>query len=273
MAGILITGAADGLGRIAAENLQAAGHDLTVHARHHDRLDSLRPLVDEGASAVVGDLAEVDQVRGIVAQAKAIGGFDAVIHNAGVLRGAHLLPVNVVAPYLLTALLPRPRRLIHLSSGLHHGGHPTLEGLDWAGAEETATYADSKLMVTALTVVVDRLWSETASHAVDLGWVPTRMGGAAATGDLQEGARTQEWMAVTDDAAADVGGYWHHRRREEPHGPVHDDQFQEQLLAALAEYTGVELGRNRGPLQGDADPNHLGTAVTRTMDYGRVVPG
>ncbi|GAA3073804.1 MULTISPECIES: SDR family NAD(P)-dependent oxidoreductase [Actinomycetes] len=241
MARILITGSTDGLGRIAAEHLQAAGHHVTVHARDDHRRASLRPLVDDGASAVVGDLADREQVRDIVAQAEELGGFDAVIHNAGVLRGAHLLPVNVVAPYLLTALLPRPRRLIILSSGLHHGGHPALEGLDWAGEQETATYADTKLMATGLAAAVERRWPETASHAVDPGWVPTRMGGASATGDLREGTRTQEWLAVTADAAADVGGYWHHRRREEPHAAVHDEQFQGQLLAALAQHTGVTL--------------------------------
>jgi quercetin dioxygenase-like cupin family protein len=47
---------------------------------------------------------------------------DAVIQNAGC--GAHrrLWPVNIVAPYLLTALLRGPRRLVYLSSGSHFVG-------------------------------------------------------------------------------------------------------------------------------------------------------
>ena len=32
---------------------------------------------------------------------------DAVIHNAGVRSGPAVMPVNIIAPYLLTALLPR----------------------------------------------------------------------------------------------------------------------------------------------------------------------
>jgi hypothetical protein len=52
-----------------------------------------------------------------------------VIHNAGVLSGPHLLPVNVVAPYLLTALV-RAERLVYLSSDMHRGGRPTVAGLD-----------------------------------------------------------------------------------------------------------------------------------------------
>ena len=58
---------------------------------------------------------------------------DAVIHNAGVYTGPQVLPVNVVAPYLLTALMERPRRLVYLSSGMHRGGRPDVSALDWTG--------------------------------------------------------------------------------------------------------------------------------------------
>jgi hypothetical protein len=37
-----------------------------------------------------------------------LGRMDAVIHNAGIYIGPHDLPVNVVAPYLLTMLIDRP---------------------------------------------------------------------------------------------------------------------------------------------------------------------
>ena len=56
---------------------------------------------------------------------------DAVIHNAGVYSGPQVLPVNVVAPYLLTALMRRPKRLIYLSSSMHTGGRTALSGMDW----------------------------------------------------------------------------------------------------------------------------------------------
>ena len=56
---------------------------------------------------------------------------DAVIHNAGVLGGPQVLPVNAVAPYLLTALIHRPERLVYLTSGMHRGGRARLTGIDW----------------------------------------------------------------------------------------------------------------------------------------------
>jgi hypothetical protein len=39
-------------------------------------------------------------------------------------------PVNIVAPYLLTALIDRPQRLVYLSSSDHYRGRPSLEGVD-----------------------------------------------------------------------------------------------------------------------------------------------
>jgi hypothetical protein len=54
---------------------------------------------------VVGDLADVDDTRRVAEQVNGLGCMDAVIHNAGVYSGPSVLPVNVVAPYLLAVLL------------------------------------------------------------------------------------------------------------------------------------------------------------------------
>src|SRR4051794_32764189 len=104
MARIFITGSADGLGRLAAQTLLDQGHQVVVHARTQDRLAALQDLLDRGAAGVVGDLADEAQTRGLAEQVDALGRMDAVIHNAGVYDGPHILAVNVVAPYLLTAL-------------------------------------------------------------------------------------------------------------------------------------------------------------------------
>ncbi len=94
----------------------------------------MRDLLDSGAAAVLGDLSDLDETRGVADQANRLGPMDTVIHNAGVLAGPHVLPVNVVAPYLLTALIHRPRRLIYLSSSMHRGGRasPDRHRLEWA---------------------------------------------------------------------------------------------------------------------------------------------
>jgi NAD(P)-dependent dehydrogenase (short-subunit alcohol dehydrogenase family) len=244
MARIFITGSADGLGRAAAHTLLSEGHRVVVHARAKHRLAAVHDLLARGADAVTGDLADLRQVRDVADQVNALGQMDAVIHNAGVYSGPAVLPVNVVAPYLLTVLLQRPGRLVYLGSGMHQGGRPALQGLDWSGGRETGSYSDSKLFVTTLAAAVARLWPDVLSNAVDPGWVPTRMGGPNAPDDLRLGHRTQEWLAASDDAEArTTGGYWHHQRRAAPHPSVHDPAFQDRLLDALARAAGAPLAR------------------------------
>jgi NAD(P)-dependent dehydrogenase (short-subunit alcohol dehydrogenase family) len=241
MARVFITGSADGLGRLAARTLLDDGHEVVVHARNGDRLEAVRDLVDRGAAAVVGDLSDLEQTRSIARDVNRLGRMDAVIHNAGVYTGPHVLPVNVIAPYVLTALILRPQRLVYLSSGLHRSGRARLTGIDWSG-RASGSYADSKLFVTTLAVAVARRWPDVLSNAVDPGWVPTRMGGPGAPDDLRLGHLTQEWLASSEDAGARTsGGYWYQRRRTEPHAAVHDRRFQDDLLAELERFTGARL--------------------------------
>ncbi|MFE2474851.1 SDR family NAD(P)-dependent oxidoreductase [Streptomyces sp. NPDC059389] len=242
---IFVTGSADGLGRAAALSLLSAGHEVVVHARNQERAAVLAPLLEQGAGIVVGDFTDRDAVRRIAEELNDAEPLDAVIHNAGVWSGPAVMPVNIIAPYLLTALLRGPRRLVYLSSGSHFDGHPhsssSLAGIDWRG-EHPGSYADSKLFVTALAAAVARLRPGVPSNAVDPGWVPTRMGGPHAPDDLELGHRTQEWLATSGEPPAlTSGGYWYHRRQQPPHRAVHDRAFQDRLLQALARETGAEL--------------------------------
>src|SRR5947209_11674266 len=242
MARVFITGSTDGLGRAAAQTLLEDRHNVVVHARNTDRLTALQDLVDRGAAAVLGDLSDLEETRDVADQVNRLGPMDAVIHNAGVISGPHVLPVNVVAPYLLTALIERPRRLIYLSSSMHRGGRAGLSGMGWSGQRTTGSYSDSKLLVTTLAIAVARIWPDVLSNAVDPGWVPTKMGGPGAPDDLRLGHLTQEWLATSDDPQAlTSGGYWHHQRRAEPAPAAGDPRFQDELLEDLARFTATPL--------------------------------
>ena len=242
MARILITGSADGLGRAAAETLLDAGHEVVVHVRNAERLAAVEHLAARGAPVVTGDLAVLGQTRALADQVNGLGRMDAVIHNAGVLGGPSVLPVNVVAPYVLTALITPPRRLVYLSSGMHRGGRPARDGMDWSGRRATGSYSDSKLFVTALAAAIARLSPDVLSNSVDPGWVPTRMGGRGAPDDLRLGHLTQEWLATSDDAEARTsGGYWFHQRRQPPHRAALDERFQDALVDELGRFTGIPL--------------------------------
>jgi NAD(P)-dependent dehydrogenase (short-subunit alcohol dehydrogenase family) len=179
---------------------------------------------------------------------------DAVIHNAGIFREAargntpeghaKVLAVNVLAPYVLTALIERPDRLVYLSSGMHRGGEGPLDDIDWSKRswDTYRAYSESKLYVTALAFAVARQWPRVLSNAVDPGWVPTKMGGRGAPDDLEAGHLTQTWLATSDDPAAmSSGGLWYHRKRQEPAPQALDAHFQDELLAKLAALTGVKL--------------------------------
>jgi NAD(P)-dependent dehydrogenase (short-subunit alcohol dehydrogenase family) len=251
---IFITGSTDGLGRAAAGVLMGEGHDVVLHARTRERAAALRDLAPVAAGVVIGDLSSAAETRELAGQVNQIGRMDAVIHNAGIFLEpsrsptadghAKTLAVNTLAPYLLTALIGRPDRLVYLSSGLHHGGAGSLRDIDWTGRPWNAgrAYAESKLYVTALAMTLARVWPGVLSNAVDPGWVPTRMGGPNATGDLEMGYLTQAWLAASTDAAATVsGGYWYHRQQQAPAAQARDPAFQDELIDRLAALTGVAL--------------------------------
>jgi NAD(P)-dependent dehydrogenase (short-subunit alcohol dehydrogenase family) len=254
MGRIFVTGSTDGLGRAAAQALIEGGHQVVLHARSLARAEAVADLAPRAAGVVIGDLGSAVETRGIADQVNRIGRMDAVIHNAGVYRRqgrdptpeghARTLAVNTLAPYVLTALIERPRRLIYLSSGMHRSGSSSLRDIDWIERrwDESQAYSDSKLYVTALAFAIARSWPEVLSNAVDPGWVPTKMGGAGAPDDLVMGHLTQTWLAVSDDPAATVTGrYWHHREVRRAATEAVDPVFQDRLLAKLAELTGVSL--------------------------------
>lgn len=254
MARVFITGSTDGLGLAAAQSLLSDGHHVVLHARSAQRASELGQLREQVDGVVIGDLASAQEVREIADQVNAIGHMDAVIHNAGLYavpeRGstpeghATLLAVNTLAPYMLTALIERPTRIIYLSSSLHRGGEGSLEDIDWTARawDSPRAYAESKLHMIALAFAIARYCPDVLSNAVDPGWVRTRMGGAGAPVDRETGQRTQSWLAVSDDPTAlSSGAYWHDLRRQEPAAEPADMRFQDRLVARLADLTGMEI--------------------------------
>lgn len=254
MSTVFITGSADGLGREAARSLLDEGHRVVLHVRSRDRIGAVRDLAPRSLGVVIGDLASAAETHGVAEQVNRLGRMDAVIHNAGIYDSAtrdataeghaRILAVNALAPYLLTALIERPSRLVYLTSGMHRGGEGSLPDIDWLKRKwnPTQAYSESKLHVAALAAALARRWPEVLANAVDPGWVPTRMGGKNAPDRLEDGYRTQTWLAVANEATVKVsGGLWHHRKRITPAAEVSDPAFQDGLLEQLAALTGVPL--------------------------------
>lgn len=240
MAKIFITGSADGLGALSANALISQGHQVILHARNAARRNDALKRVPAAESVLIADLSSMEETKKLADQVNTLGPFDAVIHNAGVYQvsSKEILAVNTLAPYILTCLIQRPRRLIYLSSGMHLHGRLNLDTLQ----KDTSriTYSDSKLHVVTLAMAVARKWPEVYANAVDPGWVPTKMGGHGAPDDLQKGYETQVWLSVSNDDKAKVSGRYFHHQTERRHKPdAADTMLQEKFLNLCESITGV----------------------------------
>ena len=214
MARIFITGAADGLGRLAAKALISEGHKVVLHARNLSRGREALTNVPGAETVFTGDLSSIEETTELGKQVNNSGLFDAVIHNAGVYQVSSktTFAVNTLAPYILTCLIRKPKRLIYLTSGMHLQGRPNFEGFN--RDTDSISYSDSKLHVLMLAMTAARKWPDVYSNALDPGWVPTKMGGRSAPDDLQKGYETQVWLAVSnDDNARVTGRYFHHQKQ------------------------------------------------------------
>jgi NAD(P)-dependent dehydrogenase (short-subunit alcohol dehydrogenase family) len=240
MARIFITGSADGLGQLAAKALIGQGHKVVLHARNTERGCDAIKKNPEAETVVTGDLSDIEATKDVAHKVNQLGRFDAVIHNAGVYQTSskEIFAVNTLAPYILTCLIQKPKRLIYLSSGMHLQGRAKLD--DFKTNNSRITYSDSKLYVLMLCMAVARKWPDVYSNAVDPGWVPTKMGGRGAPDDLQKGYETQVWLAVSNEEKAKVSGCYFFHQVERHHNPEADDVLlQERFLNLCKEITDV----------------------------------
>ena len=256
MARVFITGSADGLGLMVGQLLANQGHRVVLHARNDARAADAKRAASKAEAVVVGDLASIAATKDLAGQVNAHGSFDTVIHNAAVgfqeshrvtADGLpHVFAINTLAPYILTALIERPKRLVYLSSGMHDRASAHLDDILWRKRrwDGSSAYAESKLHDVMLAFAVARLWPNVLSNALTPGWVATKMGGAGAPDDIDQAHLTQAWLATSDDPAArTTGGYFYHLKRREPNPETRDVALQDRLLDICREISGVELPR------------------------------
>ena len=254
MSRIFISGSSTGLGLMTAELLSSQGHNVVIHARNANRAEDAVRALPEAEAVVIGDLETIAGTTSVAAQVNALGRFDAVIHNAavGYREGPrttsdglpHVFAINTLSAYLLTALIERPKRLVYLSSGMHHHVDAHLDDILWKKRrwDGSSAYAESKLHDTVLAFAMARRWTDVLSNSLEPGWVPTKMGGPGAPDDMDKAHLTQAWLAVSDNPEAQVTWkYFYNLKRMKPNSQAYDSALQDRLLAICAEVSGVAI--------------------------------
>jgi NAD(P)-dependent dehydrogenase (short-subunit alcohol dehydrogenase family) len=197
MARIFITGSSDGIGRMAARSLVKDGHKVVLHARNAKRAQEAQAAVPEAESCLIADLSSIEETKALANKVNKIGPFDAIIHNAGLGfqessraapadQPAKVFAVNSLAPYILTCLIEKPKRLVYVSSALHESGSESMNDLVWLARRWNGfqAYSDSKLHNVILANAVARKWPDVTSNSVTPGWVGTSMGEMTANADI-----------------------------------------------------------------------------------------
>lgn len=254
MSRIFISGSSTGLGLMAAELLVQQGHRVVLHARNAKRAQDILRALPQTEAVVIGDVETVAGAKDIAAQVNALGRFDAVIHNAAVGYREdhrttsdglpHVFAINTLSAYILTALIERPKRLVYLSSGMHHDAQANLDGILWRKRRWNGSkaYAESKLHDAMLAFAIAHRWPDVFSNALEPGWVPTKMGGPGAPDDMDQAHRTQVWLAAGDDPKADVSGeYFYHLKPMPANSQARDTALQDRLISICQELSGVTI--------------------------------
>ncbi|RYP66272.1 hypothetical protein DL770_008831 [Monosporascus sp. CRB-9-2] len=257
MGKIFITGSAEGLGSLSAQALARRGHDVYLHARSAQRAADARAACPQARDVLVADLSSTEETKALAARLGALGPWDAVIHNAGVMRGVDrlrgpeglpvLFATNTLAPYLLTCLVhPPPRRHVFLSSGIHYSGDAAPATLRDPDSLRSCGYSDSKLHNVLLANWFARSFKrrglgDVTCNSMDPGWVPTKMGGAGASGDIKAAVDTYVLLAEGAGAAeGQTGKYWVSSQERSPKVEANDEKTQDQLIESLAKISGVK---------------------------------
>ena len=139
------------------------------------------------------------RARSVAEQVNKLDRFDAIITPASAIAEPQrieveptVFAVNVLAPYILTALIQRPATA-YLSSGMHQDDLLWTKR-SWSGS---SAYAESKLCDVLLAFAVARRWPNVLSNALEPGGGADEDGGRWA--DMSKAHLTQAGLAVSDD--------------------------------------------------------------------------
>lgn len=233
---VFITGSTDGLGLFTAKKLIALGHEVILHAKTQQKANEINKQLPNN-KVLVANLSIQSEVQKLASEVNDNGVFDVIIHNAGIFHESkeEILKVNVLAPYILTALIHKPKKLIYIGSNMHPQGEIELEKIQFG-----VDYSTSKLLILMLSFTISRLWSDVYVNTVDPGWVKTKMANYNAPDSLEDGTKTQIWL-TTNESLKVTGKYFHHLKEIDCSTKALNKELQEKLLNIYKNITTIHI--------------------------------
>jgi NAD(P)-dependent dehydrogenase (short-subunit alcohol dehydrogenase family) len=250
---VVMTGATNGIGLAAAQELAALGAELTIVARSQERaalaLERIRGAAENAPApeVAIADLSSQAEVRRLAAELlDRYERIDVLVNNAGAMFRTRRLTVdgieetwavNHLAPFLLTNLLldrmkqHPPARIVTTASDAHQKAHIPFDNLAGEGpwkARGFARYGETKLANILFTAELARRLegSGVTANCYHPGLVATgfnhnngRLMNLAMAAikpfsrTPEKGAETLVWLADSPDVSGENGGYFVDKRR------------------------------------------------------------
>lgn len=239
MAKIFITGSSDGIGLQTAQELINLGHEVVLHAKNEQKAIKLKSHFKNKNTVLVGDLNSIYETKQLANEINSLEKFDTIIHNAGVFKEdkSEIFRINVLAPFILTASVKKPAKLIYIGSNMHPQGIVDIENLS---IENGVDYSTSKLYLSIFTQALAKKWKDVNIYTVDPGWVKTKMANYQAPDSLEDGSKTQVWLSNTNEDIKS-GKYFHHLKEIKYSNNVYNEEIQESLIKKIENITNIYL--------------------------------
>ncbi|OOM78090.1 SDR family NAD(P)-dependent oxidoreductase [Clostridium sp. BL-8] len=255
----LITGATDGMGKLAAMDIAKLGATVLIHGRSKEKCMTTKDeiIASTGNNKIqfyLGDFSSLEQVRCLADEILAdYTALDVLINNAGIGFGdlndktralsedgfELRLAVNYLAPFLLTCkLLPllmrKHSRVVNVAS-IGQSSFDLSNIMLEKDYSPTRAYMQSKLALVAFTFELSERYGNTGTTFNCLhpgSYLNTKMvceSGITPLGSVQSGSDAIEYLAFSPELEGVTGKYFDQKKESRAESQTYDIEFRRKL--------------------------------------------